>query len=39
MNDLLIFFFAQAAAIAVCATIYVSVAKFPRRNETQNRRT
>jgi hypothetical protein len=29
MNDLLIFFFAQAAAITVCATAYVSVATFP----------
>jgi len=35
MNHLLIFFIVLVAAIAVCASAYVSVAKFPRRDETQ----
>lgn len=36
MNQLPIFFIVQAVIIAVCASTCVSVAKFPRRNETQN---
>jgi len=33
MNQLLLFFFVQAAIIAVCASAYVSVAKFPRQTK------
>jgi len=33
MNHLCIFFIVLAGTIAVCASGYVSVARFPRRNE------
>ena len=33
MNHLLIFFVVQAAIIALCAWVYVSVANFPNQDE------